>query len=438
MHQDLVHDSTMFRVSKKPAIIAIHANDSGLMQKFLKFISWPVMTGVLLAVVLLQYQQLQSLSGLISQRASPIAAPKSTPALDAPGVASPSYADAVERAASSVVSIHSTIREQIELPPADELPSAFRDLLQTLPSERLWDSLGSGVTVSAEGHILTALHVIEGAEDIEVHFTDEQGNSVNARAQLIGSDTSTDLALLKVDSTVLPPPVPIGTSDGIRVGDSVLTIGYPRRDLMNQKSVSRGIVSALGIPRDGLPIVEYIQTDAAMNYGNSGGALIDASGSLIGINSFIYSESGGFDGIGFAVPVNKAMIIVEQLIQHGVVTPGYLGVITGDLLTEETSRTFFGSADIEGLLIEQVTGGSPAEQAGIEAGDVMVAIDGRTISSVIGAIEQINRKAPGQNVDLNIFRTGEYQTISVILGTGTAQYRTQFNDSILLPESGLD
>lgn len=410
------------------------------MKKFLQFISWPVMTGVLLAVVLLQYQQLQDLSQRITHIPAATDVPVTTaeimPATQ-PGNL-PSYADAVERAAQSVVSIHSTIREQIELPPADELPPAFRELLQTIPSERLWDSLGSGVAVSDEGHILTALHVIEGAEDIEVHFTDDQGNSVNARARLIGSDTSTDLALLQVDSLMLPPPVPIGTSDGIRVGDSVLTIGYPRRDLMNQKSVSLGIVSALGIPRDGLPIVQYIQTDAAMNYGNSGGALIDAQGSLIGINSFIYSESGGSDGIGFAVPVNKAMIIVEQLIQHGVVTPGYLGVITGELLTEETSRTFFGSADIQGLLIEQVTTGSPAEQAGIQAGDVMVAIDGSAISSVIGAIEQINRKAPGQTVDLNIFRAGEHQTISVTLGTGTAQYRTQFNDSTAIPEAGLD
>lgn len=410
------------------------------MKKFLQFISWPVMTGVLLAVVLLQYQQLQDLSQQMTNIPSATAVPatnvETSPAT--PIAILPSYADAVARAASSVVSIHSTIREQIELPPADELPPAFRELLQTIPSERLWDSLGSGVAVSDEGHILTALHVIEGAEDIEVHFTDEQGNSVNARARLIGSDTSTDLALLQVDSTLLPPPVPIGTSEGIRVGDSVLTIGYPRRDLMNQKSVSLGVVSALGIPRDGLPIVQYIQTDAAMNYGNSGGALIDAQGSLIGINSFIYSESGGSDGIGFAVPVNKAMIIVEQLIQHGVVTPGYLGVITGELLTEDTSRTFFGSTDIQGLLIEQVTAGSPAEQAGIQAGDVMVAIDGRAISSVIGAIEQINRKAPGQRVDLNIFRAGEYQTVSVTLGTGTAQYRTQFNDNAAIPEAGLD
>jgi S1-C subfamily serine protease len=407
------------------------------MKKFLQFISWPVMTGVLLAVVLLQYQQLQELSGRITDHQTNRTVPAAA-ANQAPATTLPSYANAVERAAPSVVSIHSTIREQIELPPADELPPAFRELLQTIPSERLWDSLGSGVAVSSEGHILTALHVIEGAEDIEVHFTDEQGNNVNARAQLIGFDTSTDLALLKVDSTLLPPPVPIGSSDGLRVGDSVLTIGYPRRDLMNQKSVSLGVVSALGIPRDGLPIVQYIQTDAAMNYGNSGGALIDASGSLIGINSFIYSESGGSDGIGFAVPVNKAMIIVEQLIQHGEVTPGYLGVITGELLTEETSRTFFGNADVEGLLIEQVTDRSPAGEAGIRAGDVMVAIDGSAISSVIGAIEQINRKAPGQMVELTIFRAGEYQTINVTLGTGTAQYRTQFNNNDAIPENGLD
>jgi len=393
------------------------------MRKLLQFISWPVMTGILLGVVLMQYQQMRNLTDAISQ--APATAPQSAGA-DANQLLVYSYADAVDRAAPSVVSIHSTIREQIQLPPADELPPAFRDLLRNIPSERLWESLGSGVAVSNEGHILTALHVIEGAEDIEVQFSDNQRGTITARAALVGSDVSTDLALLKIDTGVVPPRIPIGSSDIVRVGDTVLTIGYPRRDLMNQQSVSRGIVSALGIPRDGLPIVQYIQTDAAMNYGNSGGALINARGELIGINSFIYSESGGSDGMGFAVPVNKAMMVVEQLILHGVVTPGYLGVITGELLTAETSVTFFGRDDITGLLIEQVTAGSPAEDAEIKAGDVMSAIDNREISSVIGAIEQINRKAPGEQVDLTIFREGEFRTISVTLGTGTAQYRTQF------------
>jgi len=324
-----------------------------------------------------------------------------------------------------VVSIHSTIREQIELPPAEEIPPALRELLQNIPAERLWESLGSGVAVSNNGHILTALHVIEGAEDIEVHYNDTRHGSVTARATILGTDPATDLALLKVDGNVLPPAIPIGSSDIVRVGDAVLSIGYPRRDLMTQKSVSQGIVSALGIPRDGLPIVEYIQTDAAMNYGNSGGALINTQGQLIGINSFIYSETGGSDGIGFAVPVNKAMMVVEQLIAYGEVTPGYLGVITGEMLTAETSTSFFGRDDINGLLIEQVTEQSPAELAGIRAGDVMSAIDGVAIRSVISAIEQINRKAPGQGVVLSIYREGNYQDITVVLGSGTAQYRAQ-------------
>lgn len=388
------------------------------MKRILQFIGWPAITGVLLALAMIQYQQISQLSNAVHSLPG-------TPAATAPMVHS--YADGIERAAPSVVSIHSTIREQIHLPPADELPPALRDLLQDIPSERLWDSLGSGVAITNDGHILTALHVIEGAEDIEVHYSDTQQGTVTARATIVGVDASTDLALLQIDSDILPPAIPTGSSDNVRVGDTVLTIGYPRRDLMNQKSASRGIVSALGIPRDGLPIVEYIQTDAAMNYGNSGGALINSHGELIGINSFIYSESGGSDGIGFAVPVNKAMIVVEQLISQGVVTPGYLGVITGEMLTPESSETFFGRLDIEGLLVEQVTMNSPAERAGIRAGDVMAAIDGRAISSVIRAIEQINRKAPGQQVLLTVYREGQYLDIPVTLGSGTAQYRAQFS-----------
>ena len=150
---------------------------------------------------------------------------------------------------------------------------------------------------------------------------------------------------------------------------------------------------------------------------------MNADGELVGINSFIYSQSGGSDGIGFAVPVNKAMIVVDQLMAYGEVTPGYLGVITGELLTSESSLNFFGRTDVSGLLIEQVNDDSPAELAGIRAGDVMTSIDGVVITNVIGAIDRINRKAPGQMVDLGIYREGENLTIPVQLGTGTAQYR---------------
>jgi serine protease DegS len=385
------------------------------MKKFLQFITWPAIAGVLFAVILVQYQQISRLADIVT--AAP-AAPVTPPVQE--GL---SLAEAVDRAAPSVISIHSTIRQQIQLPPPEEIPPIFRNLLQNIPAERSFSSLGSGVIVSADGHVLTSLHVIEGAEDIEVRYVDEDNNTFISAARLIGSDPGTDLALLQIEVAGFPQPIPIGSSDDVRVGDTVLAIGFPSQELISQKSVSRGIVSALGIPQNGLPIVDYIQTDAAINYGNSGGALVNARGELIGINSFIYSQSGGSDGIGFAVPINKAMGVVDQLLRFGEVTPGYLGVITGELLTEESSVNFFGRDDIEGLLIEQVSEGSPAELAGIKAGDVMTAIDGLAISSVIGAIDQINRKAPGQIVNLGIYREGENTVIPVELGTGTSQYR---------------
>lgn len=383
------------------------------MKKFLDFIIWPTVAGILFAVILVQYQQINRLGETLSLRSVDDETAEEVPF---------SLAQAVDRAAPSVISIHSTIRQQIQIPPEEEIPPLFRNLLKNIPAERSYSSLGSGVIVSEDGHVLTSLHVIEGAEDIEVRYGDVTSKTIISPARLIGFDTNTDLALLKIDSLDVPPPIPIGSSNTVRVGDTVLAIGFPSQELISQKSVSRGIVSALGIPQDGLPIVDYIQTDAAINYGNSGGALVNTRGELIGINSFIYSQSGGSDGIGFAVPINKAMGVVDQLINFGEVTPGYLGVITGEMLTKESSLNFFGRDDVSGLLIEQVNDGSPAELAGVSPGDVMTAIDGITISSVIGAIDQINRKAPGQMVDLSIYREGESMVIPVQLGTGISQY----------------
>lgn len=385
------------------------------MKKLLEFIGWPTVAGILFAMILVQYQQINKLGDALVQ---------SSPEPTTQGEELPfSLADAVDLSAPSVISIHSTIRQQIQLPPEEEIPPMFRNLLQNIPAERSYSSLGSGVIVSNEGHVLTSLHVIEGAEDIEVRFGDNASKTIITPAKLIGSDAGTDLALLKIDADELPPAIPIGSSNAVRVGDTVLAIGFPSQELISQKSVSRGIVSALGIPQDGLPIVDYIQTDAAINYGNSGGALVNTRGELIGINSFIYSQSGGSDGIGFAVPINKAMGVVDQLLAFGEVTPGYLGVITGEMLTKQSSLNFFGRADVSGLLIEQVNAASPAEQAGIEAGDVMTAIDAIVITDVIGAIDQINRKAPGQMVNLSIYRQGETLVIPVQLGTGTSAYR---------------
>ncbi|MDX1491201.1 MAG: trypsin-like peptidase domain-containing protein [Pseudohongiellaceae bacterium] len=384
------------------------------MKKFLQFITWPSIAGILCAIVMLQYQQAQKLSERLEQVET---------AQVEQATASISIADAVERAAPSVISIHSTIRQQIQIPPEEQMTPALRSLLEDLPAERSFSSLGSGIIVSDQGHVLTALHVIDGAQDIEVRYGDLNNKVFISAARVIGSDPSTDLALLQIDSDELPPPIPVGSSDEVRVGDTVLAIGFPSQELISQKSVSRGIVSALGIPQNGLPIVEYIQTDAAINYGNSGGALVNEQGELIGINSFIYSQSGGSDGIGFAVPINKAMGVMEQLLTYGEASPGYLGVVTGELLDEESSMTFFGRPDIRGLLIEQVNPNSPAEQAGIRPGDVMQAIDGNAITNIISAVDQINRKAPGETVNLSIYRTGESITVQVELGEGTAQYR---------------
>lgn len=384
------------------------------MRKFLQYITWPSVAGILIAVIVLQYQQMQQLSEQ-SRQTPLVTSPEPTVSL--------SIADAVERAAPSVISIHSTIRQQIQLPPEDAIPPALRNLVQDLPAERSYSSLGSGVIVSDEGHVLTSLHVIEGAQNIEVRFGDLNNLLYSSAARLVGADPNTDLALLQIDSDALPPPIAIGSSDNVRVGDTVLAIGFPSQELTSQKSVSRGIVSALGIPQNGLPIVEYIQTDAAINYGNSGGALINDQGELIGINSFIYSQSGGSDGIAFAVPINKAMGVIDQLITYGEASPGYLGVVTGELLNAESSETFFGRTDVRGLLIEQVNADSPAERAGIQPGDVMQEIDGVAITNIIAAVDQINRKAPGEMVDLTIYRTGETLTIPVQLGEGTAQYR---------------
>lgn len=387
------------------------------MKKFLQFIAWPSAAGVLFAVILLQYQQIQQLSDRFVE-IDLNSAPEQSTRL--------SIADAVERAAPAVISIHSTIRQQLQFPPEDEIPENYRDLVQDLPAERSYSSLGSGVIIDNQGHVLTALHVIEGAQNIEVRFGDLNNKVYISAARLVGADPNTDLALLQIDSDALPPPLPIGSSDDVRVGDTVLAIGFPSQELTSQKSVSRGIVSALGIPQNGRRIVEYIQTDAAINYGNSGGALVNDQGELIGINSFIYSQSGGSDGIGFALPINRALGVMNQLITYGEASPGYLGVVTGELLDRTSSETFFGRPDINGLLIEQVNPDSPAEKANIQPGDVMQAIDGVAITNIISAVDQINRKAPGEMVDLTIYRTGESIKIAVQLGEGTAQYRIPY------------
>lgn len=268
--------------------------------------------------------------------------------------------------------------------------------------------LGSGVIVSAEGHILTNNHVVEGADDIEVTIGSSQHKY---KATKIGTDPGTDIAVLKIDAKNLTPIV-FGDSDKIRVGDIAVAIGNP---FNLTQSVSMGVISAVG--RGGMGIVDYenfIQTDASINPGNSGGALADIEGRLIGINTAIFSRTGGNQGIGFAVPVNLAHGVMDNIIKNGRVVRGYLGTIIQPL-TEELS-TAFKTTDQSGALVSQVEPKGPAGKAGVKDGDVITEVAGKKVEGPRELRLIVGAMAPGTKVDVKVLREGQSQVIPVVLG----------------------
>jgi len=276
------------------------------------------------------------------------------------------------------------------------------------------ESLGSGVIVSSDGYILTANHVVEGADEIKVALAN---GGQQFTAKVIGGDAPTDVAVLKITSKDLPV-ITMADSDKLEVGDVVLAIGNP---FGVGQTVTMGIVSGTG--RTALGINQYedfIQTDAAINPGNSGGALVDADGRLIGINTAIFSESGGYQGVGFAVPANLARSVMERLIKYGKVTRGYLGVDIQSLSPELTEE--FKLPDQSGALVTDVETGTPAEKAGLQDGDVIRQVDGKKISDSQQLRLMISQTAPGTKVTVTILR-GENgkkpveKTISATLGT---------------------
>ena len=269
-------------------------------------------------------------------------------------------------------------------------------------------SLGSGVIVSPDGFILTNQHVVEAADQIEVALADGR----KARAHVIGSDPETDLAVIKIDLPGKLPAITFGHPETANVGDMVLAIGNP---FGVGQTVTMGIISALKRNHLGLNTFEsFIQTDAAINPGNSGGALVDINGNLIGINSAIYSPNGGSLGIGFAIPASTAKKTMEQIIQNGSVTRGWIGAARQELTPELIES--FKMADSNGVLITEVIHNSPAERAGIKTGDILISIDNNAINDWNSMLETVANLPPGNVVAVKVLRKGTAIVSQVKIG----------------------
>jgi len=314
-----------------------------------------------------------------------------------PGSLSP----AAKRAAPAVVSI--SIKQAVTKNPHQNDPW-FRFFYGEREDDDPQGGLGSGVIVSPEGYILTNFHVIEGAQEIEVTLSDSR----KATAKLIGADPDTDLAILRIQLDRLPV-IALGNSDSLQVGDRVLAIGNP---FGVGQTVTSGIVSALGRNQLGINTFEnFIQTDAAINPGNSGGALVDVQGNLLGINTAIYSRSGGNMGIGFAIPVSTARQVLEGIVKDGQVTRGWLGVEPTEI-TPEMAETF-GLKQTQGVIITGVLQDGPAAKAGIKPGDVLLRVAGKDIQNVGELLTHIASLPPGQQVKVELARRNAAMTLDV-------------------------
>ncbi len=320
-----------------------------------------------------------------------------------------SYARAVARATPSVVNVYT--RKQVDpsslaVPVDPELERWFRDV-PGFDRPYSATSLGSGVVLNAEGYVITNFHVVEAADAIEVAFNDGR----QKRAVLVGVDPETDLAVLKVDLPDLQA-MQIADATRLNIGDVVLAMGNPFGVGLTS---TMGIVSAVGRNRLGINIYEnFIQTDAAINPGSSGGALIDATGQLVGINTAIYSETGGSLGIGFAIPAQAAYEIMQQIIHDGYVTRGWLGIEPQDLTSDLAEA--FGLRLDEGVIIASVLRDGPAAQSGLRVGDIVLDIAGKPVHDSIGLLNQIAPLPPGSQVELNVLRDGKKRKATVTVG----------------------
>jgi Do/DeqQ family serine protease len=326
------------------------------------------------------------------------------PSAAAPG----SYYEAVRRATPSVVNIFTSKEVQAPRHPLLNDPVFRRFFGDQIPDEtQRASSLGSGVIVSSSGYILTNHHVVEAADEIEVALADGK----KLLAKVVGNDPETDLAVLRVDAQRLPA-ITFGSSDALRVGDVVLAIGNP---FGVGQTVTSGIVSALGRTGLGINTFEnFIQTDAAINPGNSGGALIDAGGNLIGINTAIFSRSGGSMGIGFAIPVSTAKMVLEQIVKTGSVTRGWIGVEVQQLSPQAAESFRLGEA--RGALIAGVLRGGPADKAGVKPGDVLYEVEGKPVVDPSSMLNVVAALSPGTSAHMKLRRKGQSVETDVTVG----------------------
>ncbi len=342
------------------------------------------------------------------------AVPPSNPAV----VPVASYADIVSKATPAVVTIHSQMRSRQpqQFPFMDD--PFFRRFFgergqQQAPNQPVRQGLGSGVIVREDGYILTNHHVIDGADKIEVDLNDNR----SLQAQVVGSDPPSDLAVLKVNAGGLPTLV-LGDSDRTRVGDVVLAIGNP---LGVGQTVTMGIISAKG-RQTGLSngsFEDFLQTDAPINRGNSGGALVSTNGELIGINSQILSPSGGSIGLGFSIPSNMARNVLDQLINTGKVRRGQLGIVVLPIPSQEATK--LGVTQGPGVVVYQVQSGSGADRAGLKAGDVITGLNGQAVTDPNSFRNAIASTQPGTEITLTVKRDGNERQVRATLGEFTAE-----------------
>ena len=329
--------------------------------------------------------------------------------------ASGSYREAAARAMPAVVNILTSKLPQRSDRQRDPFFRKFFDERHP-DGDEPESSLGSGVIVSPEGYILTNNHVVDGADEIDVVLADGR----KAAAKVVGLDPETDLAVIKIVLGKLPVMV-LGHDEQAKVGDVVLAIGNP---FGVGQTVTMGIVSALG--RNNLHInrfENFIQTDAAINFGNSGGALVDTHGNLLGINSAIYSQSGGSVGIGFAIPVSTAKTVMEAIIKSGHVVRGWIGVASQEI-TPELAQSF-GLGKQSGAIIAGVVRNGPADRAGMKPGDILLAVEGQTVTDTTGMLNLIAQLLPGGRARMTVLRQGRETTLSITVGKRPSAQQAQ-------------